>query len=603
MEKIVLKEITHKEEKRILLTFPYNKGDSYDIAVRKLPGRLWSKTYGKWHIPLTVDYYKHVSQYFGGLDCEIADLVYDDKNSNPQREQKIEMKPKSEGKPLDSAKTIVIGIKKEFIPLVKYYTDSLRLKNYSPNTIDAYVPFFKQFVIHFGENEIDNLSIKQLHEYVKNIIEKQKLTEVPTKHIISAIKFYYEKIRGREKIYFPLQKKYEIIPIELKIKIEELIPFINVMKKPYEKLLILLKFHFGYSTKDIINKTIEEVTKFLQNISAKKTDTYNILYETLKCYLEKTNPKTYLFEKETGKQIQEDELDRHIFSIVSKYKIGIVYKYEINNAMEQLNFKETTRKSYIGCYLSFLRHYNFRHPSLITDEEIRNFLVKIRILKENSSSYLNLTISAINFYYTHILKRKLNTGTIIRPKKEKILPEVICQDEIIGLIEKTKNIKHKLVLSLLYSLGLRRQELIDLKTSDIDFQRNVIIVKQGKGKKDRQIPIPRNLKEQIISYLPEYKPEKYLIEGNKHGKYSGTSVINIVKDAAKRAGITKNVYPHILRHSIATHMLEEGTDITFIREFLGHNDLKTTMRYTHVSNKTAQKIRNPFDNIKFQVPL
>jgi len=489
---------------------------------------------------------------------------------------------------------------KESIPLVKYYTDSLRLKNYSPNTIDAYMPYFKQFVIHFGENEIDNPGIKQLHEYVKSTIEKQKLTEVPIKHLISAIKFYYEKIKGREKIYFPLQKKYEIKPVELKIKIEELVPFINLMKKPGEKLLILLKFHFGYSTKAIINKTIEEVNRYLQSTSAKKTDTYNILYETLKSYVESANPKTYLFEKETGKQIKEVELDKHIFSIVSKYKIGIVYKYELNNAMEQLNFEENTRKSYCGCYLSFLKHYNFRHPSLITDKEIRNYLVEIRTINENSSSYLNSVINAINFYYTHILKRKLSTGTIIRPKKEKILPEVISQDEIIGLIIKTVNKKHKLILSLLYSLGLRRQELIDLKTTDIDFERNVIIVKQGKGKKDRQIAIPANLKEQIVSYLPEYKPEKYLIEGVKHRKYSTTSVENIVKDAAKRARITKNVYPHILRHSIATHMLEEGIDITFIKQFLGHNDLKTTLRYTHVSNKIAQKLRNPFDNIKFE---
>ncbi|OFX37529.1 MAG: hypothetical protein A2X08_15225 [Bacteroidetes bacterium GWA2_32_17] len=100
--------------------------------------------------------------------------------------------------------------------------------------------------------------------------------------------------------------------------------------------------------------------------------------------------------------------------------------------------------------------------------------------------------------------------------------------------------------------------------------------------------------------LPEYKPEKYLIEGEKHSKYSASSIENIVKDAAKRAAITKNVYPHILRHSIATHMLEEGIDITFIKQFLGHNDLKTTLRYAHVSNKTMQKIRNPFDNIKFE---
>ena len=149
MEKIVLKHINHHEEKRVLISFPYIEGDAYDIAVRKLPGRLWSKTYGEWHIPLTEDYYKHVSKYFGDLDCEIVDLLHSDKNAKEQKEQVKDDKLKQE---IKSA----LG-SKESIPLVKYYTDSLRLKNYSPNTIDAYMPFFKQFGIlskDKGENLI-----------------------------------------------------------------------------------------------------------------------------------------------------------------------------------------------------------------------------------------------------------------------------------------------------------------------------------------------------------------------------------------------------------------------------------------------------------------
>jgi integrase/recombinase XerD len=592
MKKIVLKHIIHHEKKRILLSFPYNKGDSYDIAIRKLPGRLWSRTYSNWHIPLTEDYYENVKQCFGGLDCEIVDLVHHDKNAKEQKEQIKDDKLKQE---IKSA----LG-SKESIPLVKYYTDSLRLKNYSPNTIDAYMPYFKQFVIHFGENEIDNLGIKQLHEYVKSTIEKQKLTEVPIKHLISAIKFYYEKIKGREKIYFTLSKKYEIKPVELKIKIEELVPFINLMKKPSEKLLILLKFHLGYSTKAIINKTIEEVNRFLQSTSAKKTDTYNILYETLKSYIETANSETYLFEKETGKQIEEAELDKHIFSIVSKYKIAAIYKYELNEAMIQAKFEETTRRVYKGFFLSFLKYYNYRHPLEITDKEIRKYLVEIRQVSELSTSYLNQLINVITFYYTKVRNRKIIQGTLIRPKREKKLPDVLSMNEFVCMVNKTENKKHRLAIILLYSLGLRRQELLDLKINDFDFSRNVVTVRSGKGKKDRQLAIPENLRIMVNEFIREFSPKKYIIEGGKDKeKYSATSIVNIVHDAAYRASVKKRVYPHILRHSIATHMIEQGIDVTFVKEFLGHESIKTTMRYTHLSSESKQKVRNPFDNLKF----
>ena len=149
---------------------------------------------------------------------------------------------------------------------------------------------------------------------------------------------------------------------------------------------------------------------------------------------------------------------------------------------------------------------------------------------------------------------------------------------------------------LIYSAGLRRSELIDLKISDIDSERMVINIIGAKGKKDRVSLLSENILQILRKYYKEYKPQKYLFEGAKGGKYSPTSVANILKKVAVKAGIHKNVTPHMLRHSFATHLLEQGTDLRYIQELLGHNSSKTTEIYTHVSKKAIDKIKNPVDD-------
>lgn len=149
---------------------------------------------------------------------------------------------------------------------------------------------------------------------------------------------------------------------------------------------------------------------------------------------------------------------------------------------------------------------------------------------------------------------------------------------------------------MIYSAGLRRSELIDLKISDIDSERMVVTIQYAKGKKDRITLLSKNTLKLLRRYYREYRPVNYLFEGQKGGKYSVTSVANILKNSARRAGISKNVTPHMLRHSFATHLLEQGTDLRYIQELLGHNSPKTTEIYTHVSKKAVDKIRNPIDD-------
>ena len=188
----------------------------------------------------------------------------------------------------------------------------------------------------------------------------------------------------------------------------------------------------------------------------------------------------------------------------------------------------------------------------------------------------------------------------MRPRRGKKQPVVLSMEEVQKMIAMTGNLKHKLMLSLLYAAGLRRSELLNLKIKDIDISRNVINVRAGKGNKDRQTLLAESLKNQLQDYLKEYQPKEYLFEGQTGGKYATSSLAKVVKKSAKAAGINKEVTPHVLRHSFATHLLENATDIRYIQELLGHSSIKTTERYTHVANTTQNKITSPLDKLTFE---
>jgi integrase/recombinase XerD len=192
----------------------------------------------------------------------------------------------------------------------------------------------------------------------------------------------------------------------------------------------------------------------------------------------------------------------------------------------------------------------------------------------------------------------LDVETFERPRREHRLPNVLSKDEIKRLLGALTNTKHKVILTVIYACGLRRSELLNLKPGDIDSERGVLIIRQSKGKKDRIVPVSERLIGILREYYRSYRPEKYLFEGQIKGEqYSASSMQKVLKEACYRAGIKKPVTLHWLRHRYATHLLESGTDLRFIQELLGHSSSKTTEIYTHVSIKSIQKIRSPFDDL------
>jgi integrase/recombinase XerD len=265
--------------------------------------------------------------------------------------------------------------------------------------------------------------------------------------------------------------------------------------------------------------------------------------------------------------------------------------------LQQERYSENTIKTYTHYFRDFTSAFGEKELQKITKEEINTYILGLIHKKGISTSQQNQRINAIKFFYEKVLHRKKEYYQIDRPRKEKKLPDVLSKEEIGKLIKATENLKHKCLISLIYSCGLRRSEAVNLQIKDIDSSRMLIKITGAKGKKDRYVPLSGVLLELLRSYYRKEKPAKWLFEGAGGTQYSSTSIYNVVKNSARKAGIKKRIYPHILRHSFATHHLEQGTDLRFIQAFLGHESSKTTEIYTHVSNKELLKFRNPLDDI------
>lgn len=265
----------------------------------------------------------------------------------------------------------------------------------------------------------------------------------------------------------------------------------------------------------------------------------------------------------------------------------------LRQEMKLRNYSPKTVKTYIQYINECFRFANNKSPKEINTDDIRTYLEWLSD-QGKSSSTLNTAYSALQFYFGTILRRSFFVH-IPRSKKERRLPVVLSKEEIAGMIAYTQNPKHNCIMSLLYGTGVRVSELVNIRMCDIDFDRMMLRVFQGKGKKDRMAILPKKLKE-ILQKQKELKERKgFLFTNGRGGKLTTVTIQKIVKQAAERVGISKRVSPHTLRHSFATHLLEAGTDIRSIQELLGHAKLETTQIYTHVARSRLQGLTSPLD--------
>lgn len=256
-------------------------------------------------------------------------------------------------------------------------------------------------------------------------------------------------------------------------------------------------------------------------------------------------------------------------------------------------YSESTIKTYIGMVTLFLRYLTCKAEVEISEQTVANFNYDFIVSAGKSISYQNQAINALKqfFEFTH----QSVEFELERPKREKKLPIILSMEEVKRIIAASGNLKHKTLLSLIYSGGFRISEVLNLRLSDLDYERMLVHVRGAKGKKDRYTILSERAKTLILEYRNVYEPANYLFEGQFGARYSARSAQQVLKKAAGRAGIKKDLTLHSLRHSFATHLLENGTDLRYIQNLLGHQSPKTTMIYTHVSNNSLRKIRSPFD--------
>lgn len=288
-------------------------------------------------------------------------------------------------------------------------------------------------------------------------------------------------------------------------------------------------------------------------------------------------------------------------------KEAITRIHEINKS----NFKNYVDFLYLKGYsTNTIRTYTVEFSQLLyllkekninelTTEQLKSYLLYCLQTLKLSENQVHNRINAIKFYFEKVLKRPTIVFEIPRPKKPLLLPKVIHIEDVAKMIKQTQNIKHKTMLMLVYGMGLRVSEIVKLEITDIDSKNMQVHIRGAKGKKDRYANLPETVLPFLRNYYKAYKPKKYLFEGQYGEQYSRRSAQQVFKQSLERANINKNIGIHGLRHSFATHLLEQGTDISYIQKLLGHNNIKTTLIYAHVGKKDVKAIKSPIDQIKW----
>ena len=256
-------------------------------------------------------------------------------------------------------------------------------------------------------------------------------------------------------------------------------------------------------------------------------------------------------------------------------------------------YSESTKKTYLSFVSLFLNfHKKFTQHDI---KDIERFIETEIADKNYSISSHRQCISALKLYFEFSGSAEFDLSELHRPKKSKFLPTVLSKEEVLDLLRVTRNLKHRSILALIYSSGLRIGELINLELKSIDVDRKQVLIRQSKGRKDRYVMLAESYLPLLFNYLQTYEPKKYFVEGYNGERYTQSAIRSFLSYSVERAGIRKKVTPHTLRHSFATHMLENGTDLRYIQVLLGHSKPETTMIYTHVAQKDVVKIQSPLD--------
>lgn len=544
-----ISKISHRDQKRIKVAFPYNQ----HIAeiIKQLPNAQWSQTHRAWLISDSVESWEKLKSLFP--DVEFIDTSSETTPNLP---------------PI--AAPTLVEIKKAASP---------QPNNIKRNTIHIEV-IGRKIILKMPKNDAD---IKFLLTLRYSKWDKlHYFWSVPNyPGNLEMIKNYF----GSRISELTVHEQVETIGTSQPQKLDkdEVLVFKTTTKR--------LKLIFGY---------IPELSRAIKKIPYHSWDTKNKWWSVpySEQFLQEIKQKIVELNLKLRYEEEPDIANRVLR--ITPFDIPN-YRYcpdEYKMKLIELRYSEKTIKLYTGLFEEFINYYPTYDIKNIDETQIIKFLRFLVTERRISTTYQNQSINAIKFYYERVLGGQRKFYFIERPNREKTLPLVLSTEEIIEILKATKNLKHRAILMTIYSAGLRISEAINLKIKDIDSQRMQIRVEQAKGKKDRYTLLSQKTLATLRTYFLAYKPKVWLFEGQEAGEpYSSRSIQNIFSAAVEKAGITKEVSVHTLRHSFATHLLENGTDLRYIQSLLGHESSKTTEIYTHVTTKGFDQIKSPLDKL------
>jgi len=577
---IQLKKIWHRERFRIGIYFPY---DNDTIAVVKNIGAHYSNSNKCWYVDYNSKNYELLKQNFSNLT-----IVFSSEEKVNRNEHKV--------------------AEANMLPVNPPIASDGALQLVSPNP----------------DLNPEHKSVSVLQQVVPNSMLRLQLLENVGKYWVFKMNYHYaisKQLLVVKGVYW--NKNYKVYMVLRHLKVKNAVEFILGVspffpidmedKEPvFKNKSFLLRVH------QADNRWMQLIIPDIAFVHYKLKRMGSARYsKDSKCYLLPATPQSlkalqqhfevneipFIIEFSNGylkngnlpnkKSLDLSHTKKTILNEVPE--VGRVYIESFVNWLFAVNYSVNTLRSYGSTFIAFLKHFNFKDPKDISVSEIIKYLGSL-MERGLSASTGNTMVNAIQFYYQQVLKDKNFVIILPRPKKEKKLPAVLTEDECLSIFRAIENPKHKLMLLIGYGAGLRLSEITSLHWRDILFEERKIHLKNGKGKKDRMVMLPQS----VINYLQDYRKihgkSNYVFDGQYKGEsISSRTVQQIMKNAVRKSGLEKKATVHTLRHSFATHLLENGTDIRYIQKFLGHASITTTSIYTHLTKNVIDKIQSPLD--------
>lgn len=556
-----LSKVTHRDEVRIRVDFRYDAETA--AKIRKIEDARWSKTLRAWHVPYTVEVFEKLKKLFPEAEYPV----------NQPLQQQTE-KPKTAGWIPDNHEKPV---------LVKKNTT---LKNPSITKAEISIEIYPHAIlIKLPKNEADIQFLRNFK--YSRWMKEMYCWKIPNyNRNAELIKNYFI---GRNPSIAEHKPEQTLLQTQT----------VNWQNLPVFTGKDLLTVNVAGRILRIYYKFNRDIQQQIKQFPMCKWNSPQNCWEIP--YSERFKAELNLIAENNGLNFLYHEVEKpKVKPRKSKYDIRNYRECpaEYKNKLIELRYSKNTYDVYTDFFEEFINYYEDYKLEDITEEMINDFQLYLITERCVATATQNQAINAIKFYYERVLGQARKVYYIERPREETFLPTVLSTEEVNAILKSIENLKHKAIIMTIYSGGLRISEAINLKLKDIDSKRMQIRVEQGKGKKDRYTLLAKKTLEVLREYVKEYKPKEWLFEGEKGGKYGTRSIQNILKIALKKVGIVKKISVHSLRHSFATHLLENGTDLRYIQALLGHSSSKTTEIYTHITTKGFDSLKNPLDSFE-----